>query len=216
VLSPAAAADVVRSAGSLLRADNVLGDLRPLQARLGRHIAAPAVTLVDDGRLPGGSRSRPFDDEGTPTGRSVLIQDGVLTGFLHTLETAHRLGATANGKATRPSLAKLPRPAPSNLFCAAGTQTEAQLRSRVATGLWISGFARPGRLMSITGRFTALADGHWVSPHAPPRQVRHVPVSANIFQLLRNVVACGDHVVFSPLADGTGAPAMLVDELVVG
>ncbi|MBO3738114.1 TldD/PmbA family protein [Actinoplanes flavus] len=216
VLSPAAAVDVVRSAGSLLRADNVLGDLRPLADRIGRRIAGSAVSLIDDGRLPGGSRSRPFDDEGTPTGRTVLIEGGVLTGFLHTLETAHRLGLPANGKAARTSTARLPRPMPSNLYCAAGTESEAELRERVGTGLWITKFARPGRLVSNTGRFTALANGHWVSPHAPPRRVRRVPVTANIFQLLRNVVACGTDVVFAPLAGGTGAPAMLVDDLVVG
>lgn len=216
LLSPVAAADLARGLGVLFSGDLVLGDLRPLADRLGRRIASPAVTLVDDGALAGGRRSRPFDDEGTPTRRTVLLEKGRLREFLHTLETAARLECEPNGKAHRITVTHSPRPGPSNIYLAAGEATAAELRDEVSRGLLVTGFTRPGRVVSSTGRFTAMAYGQWREPGAPPRAVSRVPLSAGVFPLLRHIRGCGDDLRFSPLSGGAGAPTVLIAEMVVG
>lgn len=216
VLPPIASADVARSLGVMLSAEHVLGDLKPLRDRVGTRIASRAVTLVDDGTLSGGVRTRPFDDEGTPTQTSTLVHEGRLVGFLHSLHTAEQLGTAPNGKAFRSGLSRLPRPAPSNIHLAAGTATAAEIRAGLRSGLVVAGFSRPGRVVSGTGRFLARAYGHWHEPGAAPVPVRDVPLSAGVFRLLRTIRACGDDVEFSPLADGAGAPTLLIDEVEVG
>lgn len=216
LLPPVAAADVARAVGGLLSGEHALGDLRPLVGKLGRRIAAPEVTLVDDGTLDGGVRTRPFDDEGTPGQPTVLLDRGRLRGFLHTLETADRLGVAPNGKAARSSLTHPPRPAPSNIYLVAGAVPAADLRAELRRGLLVTGFSRAGRVVASTGRFSAVAHGQWLEPGVAPQPVTRVPLSVGAFALLRNIRGCGDDLVFSPLAGGAGAPTLLLSEMVVG
>jgi PmbA protein len=187
-----------------------------LLTRLDRPIAAPAVTLVDDGALASGLKSRPFDDEGTPTGATTLIERGTLRALLHTLDTAGRLGMAPNGKAVRPNLWQQPRSAPSNVSLQPGDADPGLLRQELRRGLAVVNALRPGRLHSATGKLTAIVQGWWVEEGVPVRPVSGVPLSANIFELLRDVRRCGRDLQHSPLADGAGAPSLLVERMQVG
>jgi predicted Zn-dependent protease len=216
LLAPAAAADVARVFGRVLCAQHILGHLATLRDRVGRRIAAPALTLVDDGTLPGGVHTRPFDDEGTPTEATTLIEDGRLCGFLHTLETAERLGVRPNGKAHRSALWHPPGPAPSNTYIATGLSDPDTLRRELGYGLAISGLLRSGRVQSGTGRFTAVGYGWWLRDGEPTRRVSGVPLSVGVFELMRHITGCGDDLRFAPLADGAGSPSLLISKLRVG
>ena len=216
LLSPLAAAHLARSLGSLLLAENVLRDLRRLLDYIGRAIAAPAVTLIDDSTLADGLKSRPVDDEGTPTEATVLIERGELRALLHTLATAQQLGVAPNGKAVRPALWDQPHAAASNIYLRAGDAHPAELRRSIRRGLIVEGVMRPGRIQSSNGTFTLVVHGQWVEAGVPVRRVSGVPLSANIFKLLRGVRQCGADLHFSLLADGAGAPSVLVEHMQVG
>lgn len=216
LLSPVLAADFARSLGSVLVADNVLHNLRPLLTRMGTRIASPAVTLIDDGALPNGLNSSSIDDEGTPSTTTTLLERGQLRELLHTLQSAQALGVTPNGKATRASLWHQPRGAATNIYIPAGERTPEALRREMRRGLAVVGVLRPGRIQSSTGNFTAVVQGWWIENGEPVQRVSGVPIAANIFQMLRGVQARGNDLQFSPLADGAGAPSLFIDQMQVG
>lgn len=216
LLPPLVAADLARALGVLLSAENVVQQLPALLKRINRPIASRAVTLIDDGRLPNGHKSAPLDDEGTPTTTTMLVEQGTLRSLLHTLQSAAQLGVPANGKATRTSLWLPPRTSPSNIYLQAGTTTPDDLRGQLRRGVLVESALRPGRLQGTTGNFTLLARGWWVEDGQAVRPVSSVPLSANIFDLLRSVQDCDTDLQFSVLADGAGAPGLLIERMMVG
>lgn len=216
LLPPLAAADIARSLGVLLTAENVLQDLKPLLKSIDHPIASPAVSLIDDGALPTGLKSRPFDDEGTPVSATTLVEQGRLRAFLHTLRSADLLNATPGGNALKPSLWQPPRAAPSNVYLQAGRATPDELRQQLQRGIIVTSILRPGRIQGTSGKFTLVVQGWWIEQGQPRYPVSGVPISANIFELLRNVRACGSDLQFSPLADGAGAPSLLIARVQVG
>jgi PmbA protein len=216
LLPPIAAADLARTLGTLLTGENVLHALRPLRKRLNRAIATTVVTLIDDSTLPSGVKSRPIDDEGTATEATTLIEKGVLKTLLHTRQTAKQFGVPANGKATRSNLWAPPHSAPSNIYLQAGDMPPEALRQEIENGLLVTGILEPGGIQGVAGNFVMLVQGAWVKKGRVIGQVHHVRLSLNIFELLRNIRACGNDLEFSPLLPGAGAPTLLIESMQVG
>lgn len=203
LFGPLAAAELAGAFARLLCGHQLLGDLAVLREKIGRRIAAPAVTLVDEA-------AEPFDGEGTPGEAVTLIEDGRLRAVLHSLTTAHALGMAPNGKARRADLSALPAPAPARACLRPGPATPEELLSDLGTGPLITGFLTAGRVRSGTGRFSAVGHGWWVRRGVLAHRISGVAVSAGVFELLRSVVACGDDLRYAPLAGGAGAPSVLV------
>jgi PmbA protein len=216
LLSPGLAADFARALGHMLSADNVLHNLRPLLERVGTPIASRSLTLIDDGCLADGLNSCAIDHEGTPMVTTTLIEQGRLCELLHTLQSAQELGVESNGKAMRAALWNHPRGTPTNIYIPAGKHTPESLRQTIRCGLAVVGVLRPGRVQRATGNFTALVQGWWIENGVPVQLVSGVPLAANIFQMLRALRARGNDLQFSPLADGAGAPSLLIDQMQVG
>ena len=97
---------------------------------LGERVASKGVTVVDDGTLPGRRGSLTIDDEGTPTSRTTLIEDGILTGFMQDRMNARLLGVPATGNGRRESFAHTPMPRMTNTFMLGGQAEPAQMLSR--------------------------------------------------------------------------------------
>ncbi|MFQ5570056.1 MAG: TldD/PmbA family protein [Rhodothermales bacterium] len=137
------------SLGHLLEADVVTAGFSPFADRRGTAIAPPAVTLVDDATLPGGRGTHTFDDEGTPTGRTVLVEAGVLRSFLTDRRTAHALDLPRTGNARRQDYRHAPLPRMSNLLLLGGEADPADLLADVSEGLYVKvvgqGSVRPDR-----------------------------------------------------------------------
>lgn len=216
LLPPLAAADLSRALGSLLTGENVIGSIQPLLKRINTPIATGIVTLIDDGRVAGGMKGRPIDDEGTPTQATTLIEQGTLRELLHTRQTAAYLGIPPNGKAVRPTPWDLPRSAPSNIYLKASEMEPESLRQQLQQGVVVVGVLRPGRIHNTTGKYTTVVQGWWVEDKKQIRPVSSVQLSINIFELLRNVRYCGNDLQFSPLAAGAGAPSLLIERIQVG
>ena len=122
ILDREVVAEFLSLLGSTLSADAVLKGRSPLAGKVGAAVAAGTVTVIDDPTLPGAAGSAPCDDEGQPTRRKVLIDAGVLTGYLHSLETAHRMGVDPTGNGFRGGFESLPLPRPGNLVLQPGRQ----------------------------------------------------------------------------------------------
>src|SRR6266542_3023800 len=120
--------------------------------RIGQRVAAPGVTVVDDGAIERRRGSLTIDDEGTPTGRTALIEDGILKGYLQDRLNARLMGMTPTGNGRRESFAHAPMPRMTNTFMLAGRDDPAELVSRVNDGIYAKSFGG-GQVDITSGKF---------------------------------------------------------------
>jgi PmbA protein len=216
IFDPVAAASFLGVLAGALSAESVLKGRSLFAGRTGQEVAATGVTLVDDGRMLEGPAVAPFDDEGVPTTRTPLIENGVLRGFLHNTYTAVKAGERSTGNAGRGGYRTVPGVSPSNLYLAPGQASPEELLSRAGRGVYVqevtglhSG-ANP-----ISGEFSVGATGLRVESGAFLGALREMTIASTLLDVLRSVVALGNDLRF-PLGGGLGAPTVLVSEMTVG
>ena len=124
--------------------------------RLGERVASEGVTVIDDGTLPGRRGSLNVDDEGTPTGRTVLIENGVLVGYLQDRLNAHLMGMRPTGNGRRESYAHVPMPRMTNTFMLAGDEAPEDVLRSVERGLYAVSFGG-GQVDITSGKFVFAA-----------------------------------------------------------
>jgi TldD protein len=190
-------------------------------------VAAPGVTVIDDGTLAERRGSLNVDDEGTPTQRTVLIEDGVLRGYLHDRLNAKLMGMTPTGNGRRESYAHLPMPRMTNTFMLAGEDDPADIIGSVDRGIYAVSFG--GGQVDITsgkfvfsaneayriegGRIGAPLKGATLIGNGPDVLTR-VSRIGNDLALDRGVGTCGKDGQSVPV--GVGLPTLRVEELTVG
>jgi PmbA protein len=215
LLSPPAAADLALALGTLFSAENVLRYLPALLNYMGKKIATSAVTLIDDGKMPTGLQTRMVDDEGTPTQKITIIENGRLRSLLHSLQTARQLGVQPNGAATRRALWQEPRSTPSNIYLQAGTAQPEELVQQMKHGILVNNVLRQGIVQNETGKFTLIVQGWWVEHGTVCYAVSDVQIAANIFELVHNIRCCGNDLSFFYHSYGAGAPSVLIENVQV-
>ncbi len=177
-----------------------------LADRIGARVASDLVTIVDDATRPDGLASRPFDAEGTPSRRLVLVERGVLRSFLHNSDTARRTGQATTGHAAR-SYASTLGVAPTNLILEPGAGVPGGDGVIVTDLMGVHAGANP-----ITGDVSVQAMGLEIvgGEHVP---VDDFAVSFNLFELLERVDAVGDDLTWFPKGAMIGAPSLAVADL---
>ena len=195
--------------------------------RLGERVAAPGVTVVDDGTLPELRGSLNIDDEGTPTRRNVLIEDGILTGYLHDKLNARLMGMEPTGNGRRESYAHMPLPRMTNTFMLAGEDDPAEILRSVDRGLYAVSFGG-GQVDITSGKFVFSAseaylieDGKVGAPvkgatligNGPDVLTRVNRIGGDL-ELDRGVGTCGKDGQGVPV--GVGLPTIRIDDLTVG
>ena len=195
--------------------------------RMGERVAAPGVTVVDQGDLPGRRGSLSVDDEGTPTGRTVLIEDGVLVGYMHDRQSARLMGLQATGNGRRQSYAHIPMPRMTNTFMLGGSDTQADMIASTKRGLYCANFG--GGQVDITngkfvfqcteayliedGRITAPVKGATLIGDGPTALTR-VSMIGDDFALDPGIGVCGKAGQGVPV--GVGQPSLKIGGLTVG
>lgn len=129
--------------------------------QFGRRVAAPGVTVIDDGTLAGRRGSLSFDDEGTPAQRTVLIEDGILTGAMLDLTNARLMGRQPTGNGRRESFASLPIPRMTNTFMAAGSMDPEEIIASVSYGIYAQNFSG-GQVDITNGQFVFAMSKAWL------------------------------------------------------
>ncbi|MCS5638044.1 MAG: metalloprotease TldD [Myxococcota bacterium] len=195
--------------------------------RLGERVAAPGVTVVDDGTLPELRGSINIDDEGTPTRRNVLIEDGILTGYLHDRLNARLMGMEPTGNGRRESYAHMPLPRMTNTFMLAGEDDPGEILRSVDRGLYAVSFGG-GQVDITSGKFVFSAseaylieDGKVGAPvkgatligNGPDVLTRVNRIGSDL-ELDRGVGTCGKDGQGVPV--GVGLPTIRIDDLTVG
>ncbi|MCW2389723.1 TldD protein [Sphingobium sp. B11D3B] len=120
--------------------------------KIGERVAAPGVTVVDNGAMDARRGSLSIDDEGTPTQENVLIEDGILRGYMQDRLNARLMGVAPTGNGRRESYAHAPMPRMTNTYARAGNDDPAELLSRVKTGIFARSFGG-GQVDIVSGKF---------------------------------------------------------------
>ncbi len=195
--------------------------------RIGERVAAEGVTVVDDGSLQDRRGSLTIDDEGTPTRETVLIEDGILKGYMQDRLNARLMGVEATGNGRRESYAHAPMPRMTNTFMKAGNDDPAELLSRVKKGIFAKAFGG-GQVDIVSGKFVfscteayLIEDGQLGAPIKGATLIGDGPSSltkvrgiGNDFALDEGIGICGKGGQSVPA--GVGQPTLLVDGLTVG
>src|ERR1700730_5276784 len=181
-----------------------------LGALLGKRVASPGVTLVDDGTLEHGIATRPFDGEGVASRRTAVIEDGILRQFLYDATTARKAKAKSTASASR-AWASLPSIGTSNFYLQAGTHKPESIIRGVKNGLYVTAMLGRGADV-VTGDYSRGANGIWIENGELTWPVQEVTVSGNLLEMLKGIDAVGDDLDFR---SSTAAPTIRFAELVV-
>ena len=181
-----------------------------LAGKLGEKIASDAVTIVDDGTLTGGLGSSPFDDEGVRSGRTPVVERGVLKSYLLNCYTARKLGMKTTGNAAR-GMAGNPGIGPNNFFMEAGAHSAQDIIRSVQNGFLVTDFIGFG-FNIVTGDFSYGASGLWIENGELAYPVEEVTVAANLLAMLQGITMVGSDLEFrGPVA----SPTLKIEEMTV-
>ena len=134
--------------------------------RLGEAIAAPGVTIIDDGTIPAGLGSKPFDGEGLPTRRTVVVENGVLKSYLLDTYSARKLSLRSTGNATR-GPADAPTVSPTNFYLEAGAVSPEEIVREIPDGFYVTELIGFG-VNLVNGDYSRGAVGLWISAGSSP------------------------------------------------
>jgi TldD protein len=213
--------------GHGLEGDHHRKHLSAFAGKLGERIAAPGVTVIDDGGIAGRLGSLGIDDEGTAPDRTVLVEDGVLTGLMQDRLNAGLMNARSTGNGRRQSYAHLPMPRMTNTFLANGTADPADILASIDRGIYATAFDG-GQVDIVTGRFNFTTIEAWLVEKgrlvAPVRgatligvgseALRHVSMIGNDLALDSGMATCGKQGQF--LHVSVGQPTLRIDRMMVG
>src|SRR5215469_5258039 len=174
-------------------------------------IAASQVNVIDDGTMVGGFGTSPFDGEGIPTRRTVVIENGVLNSYLLNTYTAKKLKLQTTGNASR-GLAGTPGIGPGNYFLQPGLRTPQQLISDVKEGLYVTEFLGMGANL-VTGDYSRGASGLWISGGQLTFPVEEITVAGNLKDMFMNISEIANDLEFR---GSVAAPTLRIDGLTVG
>lgn len=165
-----------------------------LTGQLGQRLAPEFVTIYDDGRMPGGLGSRPFDGEGLPTRKNIVVDRGMLANYLLDTYSAKKLNLTSTGNASR-SVGESPSVGPTNFYLVPGTATPEQIVESVKHGLYVTDLIGFGINM-VTGDYSRGASGFWIENGELAYPVEEITIAGNLKRMFAGIEMIGNDLVF--------------------
>jgi PmbA protein len=211
IFDPMVATSILEHIFEGINGDSVYRGASFLAGKLGQKIAGDNVTIIDDGTIPGGFGTSPFDGEGVPTRRTMVIEKGVLSSYLLNTYTAKKLGLTTTGNASR-GLAGTPGIGPGNYFLQPGTRTPKELISEIKEGLYVTEFLGHGANL-VTGDYSRGASGLWISGGEFAYPVEEITVAGNLKEIFFNISEIANDLEFR---GSVASPTLRIDGLIVG
>jgi PmbA protein len=181
-----------------------------LIGRLGEQIAAASVTIMDDGRITGGLGSKPFDGEGLPTRKTVVVERGVLKSYLLDTYAARKLKLSSTGNASR-SVGEAPSAGATNFYLVPGAVSPEQIIGSVKRGLYVTELIGFGINM-VTGDYSRGAVGFWIENGELAYPVEEITIAGNLKDMFLGVEMIGNDLVFR---GRVASPTVKINEMTV-
>lgn len=210
VLDPLVAGSILDNVFDAASGDAIYRQSSFLVGMLGKKVAGDSITVIDDGAMPGGFGSTPFDGEGVPTRRTPVIENGVLRSYLLNTYTARKLGLETTGNASR-ALSGNPGIGSGNFFMQPGRKSSREIIADVKSGLYITEFLGFG-VNTVTGDFSRGASGLWIENGELTFPVEEITVAGNLKEMLRNISEIGNDLEFR---GSTASPTIRIDGMII-
>jgi PmbA protein len=215
IFAPETARTLIGSVFEAASGDAIWRGASFLAGKLGEAIAAPGLTIVDDNTmlLPtgvGGFGTSPFDDEGLPSQRTMVVENGVLRNYLLNTYTARKLGMRSTHNAAR-GLAGAPGVGCGNLFLVPGEISAEKIIGAVTAGLYVTSLMGFGTNV-VTGDYSRGATGLWIENGQLTHAVEEITIAGNLAEMLRNVTAIGNDLKFR---GSVASPTLRIDGMTI-
>ena len=210
VFAPEIARSLIGSIFEAANGDSIYRGASFWTGQLGESVASANVTVIDDGTLPGRFGTAPFDGEGLPTRRTVIVEQGVLKNYLLNTYTGRKLNMESTGNASR-SLAGTPGIGAGNLFLEAGSLSPQQLLADVKAGFYVTELMGSGVNM-VTGDYSRGAAGLWIENGELTYAVQEVTIAGNLKEMLNNITAIANDLEFR---GSVTSPTLRIDGMTI-
>ncbi|MDE3149270.1 MAG: TldD/PmbA family protein [Acidobacteriota bacterium] len=215
VFAPEVARSLVGSIFEAVSGDAIWRGASFLAGKLGDPIAAPSLTIIDDNTMllptgAGGFGTSPFDGEGLPSQRTVVVENGILRSYLLNTYTARKLGMKSTHNASR-GLAGTPGIGCGNLYLEPGELSPEEILANVPAGLYVTSLMGFG-VNVVTGDYSRGATGLWIENGQLTHAVEEVTIAGNLSEMLRNVTAIGNDLVFR---GSVASPTLRIDGMTI-
>jgi PmbA protein len=214
VFSPEIARSIMGNIFEAANGDAIYRNASFFCGQLGEQVAGENVTVIDDGTMIfdgiGGFGTSPFDGEGLPTRRTVIVERGILKNYVLNTYTAKKLGMKSTGNASR-GLAGNPGIGAGNFYLEPGTLTAEELIGDVKSGLYVTETMGFG-VNLVTGDYSQGASGMWIENGELAFPVEEITIAGNLKEMYKNIVAIGNDLVFR---GASAAPTIRVEGMMI-
>ena len=211
VLEPNMARDLLGDVFNAASGESIFRKASFLVGQLGERIASSRLTVIDDGTLPRKLGSRPFDGEGLPTRRTVVIRNGVLESYLLNTYTARKLGLRSTGNAGR-GLTGAPGVEAGNLYVEPGPHSPDEIIKSISKGLLITELLGFG-VNIVTGDYSRSASGIWIENGELTFPVQGITIAGNLKEMLNSIEMIGNDLDFR---GSVVSPTLLIGRMTIG
>jgi len=195
VLDPESTVDIIEILGDLFLSSNIYKGRSLLRDKKGLKVGSPEITIIDDGRKWGGMGTSPFDGEGYPSQRTVLMEKGVVSSFLYNLKYANIFGVESTGNASR-GLSSLPDVDITNLYIKPGNKRPSDILSGISRGIYVMELLGLHTIDPVSGDFSLGIKGILVEKGQMTRPVSGMTIAGNIVEILDLVETVGNDLRF--------------------
>lgn len=210
VLEPYIAANFLGIIASALSGDAVQKGKSFLADKMDQRVASELVTIIDDGQLEGGILSAPFDGEGVPTSKKLLLEKGILKQFLQNTYTAAKANTQSTGNGTRGSYRGTPEVGTTNFYFAPGTLSPVEIIKNIEQGLYVTDVMGLHTANPISGDFSLGASGIWIEKGVLTKPVRGIAIAGNLRDILLNIDGVANDLTFFV---GKGSPTIKINNI---
>src|SRR3569833_219035 len=215
VFAPEVARSLIGSVFDAASGDSIWRHASFLAGKLGEQIGASTLNIIDDNSLllpigVGGFGTSPFDGEGLPSRRTVVLENGVLRNYMLNTYAARKLGMKSTHNASR-GLAGAPGSGPGNLYLEPGTQAPQQIIAEVKAGLFVTSLMGFGTNI-VTGDYSRGAAGLWIENGQLTHAVEEITIAGNLGEMLRNITAICNDLVFR---GSVASPTIRIDGMTI-
>jgi TldD protein len=198
---------VHEAVGHPLEADNIAKKIGAFTGKVGQKVASDVFTMVDDGTIPNARGTINFDDEGTQTKRNVLIENGILKGYMNDILSAKQLGNERTGNGRRESYQYIPIPRMTNTFIEKGSSDPGDILSSTQKGIYVQSLSG-GSVNPVTGVFNfTCREAYLIENGKKTTPIKGATLIGSCLQVISNIDAVGNDLDFGPGICGKGQNA---------